>query len=98
MTRKTEAFLCAGVWTYTVNNRCHGICNLVGSAGVAHGFRSGVAAGEDLEKLVWISVALALLFLTGTQTAFGQHNLETETDPGVSSRGDGDLFTRGKQE
>lgn len=35
-------------------------------------------------KLVWIGAALALLFLSGTQTAFGQHNLETHTEPGVS--------------
>lgn len=42
-------------------------------------------------KLVWIDAALALLFLTGTQTAFGQHNLETDTDPGVSPHEAGDL-------
>ncbi len=42
-------------------------------------------------KLVWIGAALALLFLTGTQTAFGQHNLETDTDPGVSPYEAGDL-------
>jgi len=31
-------------------------------------------------KLVYAGAALAFLFLTGTQTAFGQHNLEADTD------------------
>lgn len=36
-------------------------------------------------------MALALLFLAGTQTAFGQHNLETDTDLEVSPNEAGDL-------
>lgn len=42
------------------------------------GSRCWRASGE----LVRVRAALALLFLTGTQAAFGQHNLETDTDPG----------------
>lgn len=34
---RTWAFPCAVVRTYTVNNRCHGICKLGRSAGIAHG-------------------------------------------------------------
>lgn len=35
-------------------------------------------------KLVWTGAAfLAFFFLTGTQTAFGQHNLETDTNQGL---------------
>lgn len=37
----------------------------------------GVPAGDGLVGGVGNGAALALLFLTGTQTAFGQHNLET---------------------
>lgn len=33
-------------------------------------------AGDGLVSGVWNGAALALLFLTGTQTAFGPHNLE----------------------
>lgn len=36
-------------------------------------------AGDGLGSGVWNGAALALLFLTGTQTAFGPHNLETNT-------------------
>lgn len=36
-------------------------------------------------------MALALLFLTGTQAAFGQHNLEADTEPGVSPHEAGGL-------
>lgn len=42
-------------------------------------------------KLAGNGVALALLFLTGTQAAFGQHNLEADTEPGVSPHEAGGL-------
>lgn len=77
--------------THAVDNRCHGICDVFGSAGVAHG-----SAVESLQEKLWMEssgldgvAALALLFLTGTQTAFGQHNLETDTDQRVGGRGGG---------
>lgn len=38
---------------------------------------SGVPVGDGLVSGVWNGAALALLFLTGTQTTFGPHNLET---------------------
>lgn len=38
---------------------------------------AGVPAGDGLVSGVGNGAALALLFLTGTQTAFGPHNLET---------------------
>lgn len=42
-------------------------------------------------------MALALLFLTGTQTAFGQHNLGADTEPGVSPHGAGGLYREAKR-
>lgn len=51
LTGQTEAFLYVVVWTYTVNNRCHGICYLVGSAGVAHG-----STVESLLERLWEAV------------------------------------------
>lgn len=68
-----------GVRTYTGNPGCR---DLLGSVGVTHGSTVGSLAGGWSGKLPWICVALALLFLTGTQTAFGQHNLETKFRPG----------------
>lgn len=38
-----------------------------------------VPGGDGLVSGVWSGAALALLFLAGTQTAFGPHNLETNT-------------------
>lgn len=59
--------------TYALNG---GRSGARGSAGVAHGSAVEVqGGGADLT-----GAALAFLLLAGTQTAFGQHNLQAKTD------------------
>lgn len=63
--------------TYVVKKRRR---RRFGSVGAAHGSVAaggGSRGGQLIGWSGWVS-ALALLFLSGTQTAFGQHNLQTE--------------------
>lgn len=48
LTGHTEASRHADVRTYTMNNRRHGVCDLFGSVGVAHG-----SALELLQERLW---------------------------------------------
>lgn len=50
-----------------------------GSVGAAHGSFAAEGWMELVGRRVWLGSALALLFLSGARTTFGQHNLETDT-------------------
>lgn len=69
------------VQTYVVKKRRR---RGFGSVGAAHGsVAAGGVGGGGRGQLVgwsgWMGSALALLFLSGAQATFGQHNLETDT-------------------